>query len=131
MASKPAKIADRSKGKGGGGVDILFGGSAQEKQPSPNAEEQVVAEHEQHRAATFNLYSRHQDFLDDFVRSGKRQFRRKSSVGVGAINKSVVLQELLEVLQADRELQTKIITNLEHKAREEGSRHNPKKKSRT
>jgi hypothetical protein len=46
----------------------------------------------------------HQDFLDELVKTGKQKFRHEDTVGVEAINRSVVLQELLEKLQADEKL---------------------------
>jgi hypothetical protein len=71
----------------------------------------------------------HQDFLDEFAKTGKQKFRRKDTIGMGAINKSVVLQELLEKLQADEKLQQEILKRLEKKGRGEGSRHDPRRTS--
>lgn len=70
---------------------------------------------------------RHQDFLDEFIKAGKQKFRHEDTVGVGAINKSVVLQELLEKLQSDKKLQQETLKRLKKKGREEGSRHDPRK----
>ncbi len=115
---KRASLTDRPAEKGRG-IDALF--EAPADQPPPQKEETW-------RAATFNLYPRHQDFLDDFVRKGKREFRYKASVGVGAINKSLVLQTLLEFLEEDEKtLQTALLARLEEKERQEGSRHAPQR----
>ena len=76
------------------------------------------------RPSIFNLYGKHQNFLDSFVREGKQEFRKRD-VGVGAINKSAVLQEVLELLETDKNLQRKVIQNLEARQNTEGSRHDP------
>jgi hypothetical protein len=139
MVARRASLKDRTSKppEKGRGVDALFepspqlsvSTSAQSKSvtaETPNASEDVQLEVP--RAATFNLYGRHQDFLDEFVKSGKHEFRRRPDVGVGAVNKSAVLQELLEILKDDEALQKKVIRNLERKDRAEGSRHDPRKR---
>ena len=56
------------------------------------------------RPSIFNLYGKHPIFLDSFAREGKWAFRKRN-VGVGALNKSAVLQEVLELLDTDKSLQ--------------------------
>jgi hypothetical protein len=116
---KRASLTDRPVERGRG-IDAFFEAPADQ---APR--EELVGE--TWRAATFNLYPRHQDFLDDFVRRGKREFRRKTSIGVGAINKSLVLQTLLEFLEEDDVLQGDLLARLEEKERQEGSRHAPQR----
>lgn len=119
MTRKRASLTDRAKRKSGQGVNAFFEGTPKEK-PAPA---------DVRKTATFNLFVRHQDFLDEFVKTGKQKFRHEDTVGVGAINKSAVLQELLEKLQADERLQQEILKRLEKKGREEGSRHDPRRAS--
>ena len=121
LEDRRAKRLDDGKGRG---VEALFETAPEEATKSARRR---AAPKDTPVTSTFNLYSQHQDFLDDFVRQGKRQFRR-NGVGVGAINKSVVLQELLELLKADEELQERIIQTLERQGREESSRHDPRKR---
>jgi hypothetical protein len=116
---KRASLTDRPVERGRG-IDAFF------EAPADQAPREELAG-ETWRAATFNLYPRHQDFLDDFVRRGKREFRRKTSIGVGAINKSLVLQTLLEFLEEDDVLQGDLLARLEEKERQEGSRHAPQR----
>jgi hypothetical protein len=120
VARRRASLSDRTKRTTGQGVNAFFevGEAAEKAEPVPT---------DVRKAATFNLLVRHQDFLDEFVRTGKQTFRHKDTVGVGAINKSVVLQELLEKLQTDEKLQQEILKRLEKKGREEGSRHDPRR----
>jgi hypothetical protein len=115
-------------------VDALFEASRKAPEPAAldrdvNSSSHAAGEGERPvaRTATFNLFEEHQDFLDDFIRSGKRSFRRKPGVGVGAINKSAVLQELLELLEKDKGLQDTVLQNLEKKERSAGSRHDPRR----
>jgi len=120
VTRKRASLSDRTKRTTGQGVDAFF--EAGESPENLNAASTDIR-----KTATFNLFVRHQDFLDEFVRTGKQTFRHRDTVGVGAINKSVVLQELLETLQRDEKLQQEILERLEKKGREEGSRHDPRK----
>lgn len=120
MTRRRASLTDRANRKTGQGVDAFFEGEAAKEKPAPA---------DVRKTATFNLFVRHQDFLDEFVKTGKQKFRHEDTVGVGAINKSVVLQELLEKLQTDEKLQQEILKRLEKKGREEGSRHDPRKTS--
>ncbi len=117
MTRRRASLSDRTKRTPGQGINAFF----------EVAEKTETAPTDIRKTATFNLLVRHQDFLDEFVRTGKQTFRHKDTVGVGAINKSVVLQELLEKLQTDEKLQQEILKRLEKKGREEGSRHDPRK----
>ena len=120
MTRRRASLSDRTKRTAGQGVNAFF-------EAGETPEKSDVVPSDIRKTATFNLFVRHQDFLDEFVRTGKQTFRHKDTVGVGAINKSVVLQELLEKLQADEKLQQEILKRLEKKAKEEGSRHDPRK----
>ena len=134
MTAKRASLSDRqpkSAQERGRGVDALFEGSpprsrtAQEPaNPKPKPAEASDAGRGVARPSTFNLYGNHQNFLDSFVREGKQEFRKRD-VGVGAINKSAVLQEMLELLETDKGLQRKVIHNLEVRQKTEGSRHDP------
>lgn len=141
MAAKRASLADRQpkrtqEQERGRGVEALFEPPPAGEKTARNATSESNADlppksskeaiREQPKTATFNLYPQHQNFLDEFVRQGKQQFREQH-VGVGAINKSAVLQELLEVLQRDDMLQKKVIRSLEKRERTKGSRHNPYK----
>lgn len=119
MTRRRASLTDRAKRTPGQGVDAFF--------EENNAADETPAPVDVWRTATFNLFARHQDFLDEFVKTGKQTFRHKDTVGVGAINKSVVLQELLEKLERDEKLQQEILKSLEKKGREEGSRHDPRR----
>ncbi len=121
MTRRRASLTDRAKRTPGQGVNAFFEENDSTKETTSSADVR--------RTATFNLYARHQDFLDEFVKTGKQTFRHKDTVGVGAINKSVVLQELLEKLQRDEKLQQEILKILERKGREEGSRHDPRRTS--
>lgn len=119
MTRRRASLTDRPKRETGKGVDAFFEGTP-EAEPKPE---------EVRKTATFNLSLRHQDYLDEFVKAGKQRFRREGKVGVGAINKSAVLEELLEKLQGDKALQQELVKRLEQKGRDEGSRHDPRKAS--
>ena len=56
------------------------------------------------RPSVLNLYGKHPNFLDSFAREGKWAFRKRN-VGVDALNKSAVFQEVLELLDTDKSLQ--------------------------
>lgn len=120
MTRRRASLSDRTKRTAGQGVNAFF-----EAGETPGKSD--AAPSDIRKTATFNLFVRHQDFLDEFVRTGKQTFRHKDTVGVGAINKSVFFQELLEKLQVDEKLQQEILKRLEKKAKEEGSHHDPRK----
>lgn len=133
MTAKRASLSDRKPKQGqekGRGADALFEGPprirrSQEVQETPEPEAAKTADAKRAtQTSTFNLYVRHQSFLEEFVREGKQEFRRRD-VGVGAINKSAVLQEMLEILEADKVLQRKVMHNLESREKVEGSRHDP------
>lgn len=125
LGDRAAKKPDTQKGRG---VDALFDAAKEEPaQPQRRRTGRRSQAKETPITATFNLYPQHQDFLDSFVREGKQQFRKRG-VGVGAINKSAVLQELLELLKGDDAMKEKIVQSLERQGREEASRHDPRKR---
>ena len=117
MTRKRASLADRPKRETGKGVDAFF-----EATPKPEPKPEEVR-----KTATFNLSLQRQDYLDEFVKAGKQKFRREGKVGVGSINKSAVLEQLLDKLQGDKGLQQELLKRLEQKGKEEGSRHDPRK----
>lgn len=119
MTRKRASLTDRPKRETGKGVDAFF-----EEMPKAEPKPEEVR-----KTATFNLSLRHQDYLDEFVKAGKQRFRREGKVGVGAINKSAVLEALLERLEGDKGLQQELLKRLEQKGKEEGSRHDPRRAS--
>ena len=115
MARRRASLKDRSSTKKGRGVNAFFDGS----EGGPPVEVR--------KTATFNLPVRQQDFLDEFVRTGKQRFRHENKVGVGAINKSAVIEVLINMLETDEKIKVSLIKTLERKDRKEGSRHDPRK----
>ncbi len=116
MTRRRATLKDRKRSKGRG-VEAFFEGTKIPIKPAG----------EPRKTATFNLPLRQLDFFDEFIRTGKQRFRHMDKVGVGAVNKSAVLEELLNMLERDERLKENVLKALEKKDRKEGSRHDPRK----